>query len=226
MVTVLITGATRGCGRAMVERFIESGHTVVGCGRSESQVVELRKQFGAPHRFDVVDVSDDRQVATWARSVFEAGLVPDLLLNNAGVMNEPAPLWDISAAKFDRLMQVNVCGVANVIRHFVPAMVERQQGVIVNFSSGWGRSTSPEVAPYCASKYAIEGLSLALAQELPSGMASIPLNPGIINTEMLQTCWSDGASRYPTPDRWSRTAVPFLLSLGPKDNGQSLSVPG
>ena len=226
MVTVLITGATRGCGRAMVERFIESGHTVVGCGRSESQVVELRKQFGAPHRFDVVDVSDDRQVATWARSVIEAGLVPDLLLNNAGVMNEPAPLWDISAAKFDRLMQVNVCGVANVIRHFVPAMVERQQGVIVNFSSGWGRSTSPEVAPYCASKYAIEGLSLALAQELPRGMASIPLNPGIINTEMLQSCWSDGASRYPTPDRWSRAAVPFLLSLGPKDNGQSLGVPG
>ena len=119
-----------------------------------------------------------------------------------------------------------VGGVANVIRHVVPAMVERQRGVIVNFSSGWGRSTSPEVAPYCASKYAIEGLSLALAQELPRGMASIPLNPGIINTEMLQTCWSDGASRYPTPDRWSRTAVPFLLSLGPKDNGQSLSVPG
>ena len=226
MVTVLITGATRGCGRAMVERFIESGHTVVGCGRSESQVVELRKQFGTPHRFDVVDVSDDRQVATWARSVIEAGLVPDLLLNNAAVMNQTAPLWTISADEFDRLMQVNVCGVANVIRHVVPAMVERQRGVIVNFSSGWGRSTSPEVAPYCASKYAIEGLSLALAQELPSGMASIPLNPGIINTEMLQTCWSDGASRYPTPDRWSRTAVPFLLSLGPKDNGQSLSVPG
>ena len=225
MVTVLITGATRGCGRAMVERFIESGHTVVGCGRSESHVVELRKQFGAPHRFDVVDVSDDRQVAMWARSVIEAGLVPDLLLNNAAVMNQTAPLWTISADEFDRLMQVNVCGVANVIRHVVPAMIERQRGVIVNFSSGWGRSTSPEVAPYCASKYAIEGLSLALAQELPRGMASIPLNPGIINTEMLQTCWSDGASRYPTPDRWSRTAVPFLLSLGPKDNGQSVSVP-
>ena len=225
MVIVFITGATRGCGRAMVERFIDSGHTVVGCGRSESHVAELQKQFGAPHRFDVVDVSDDRQVATWARSVIEAGLVPDLLLNNAAVMNQPAPLWTISADEFDRLMQVNVCGVANVIRHVVPAMVERQKGVIVNFSSGWGRSTSPEVAPYCASKYAIEGLSLALAQELPSGMASIPLNPGIINTEMLQSCWSNGASRYPTPDRWSRTAVPFLLSLGPKDNGQSVSVP-
>ncbi len=226
MVTVLITGATRGCGREMVERFIEAGHTVVGCGRSSTHVAALTKRFGAPHRFDVVDVADDGQVATWARSVMEAGLVPDLLLNNAAVMNEPAPLWKISADEFDHLMKVNVCGVANVIRHFVPAMIARQKGVIVNFSSGWGRSTSPEVAPYCATKYAIEGLSLALAQELPRGMASIPLNPGIINTEMLQTCWADGANRYPTPDRWSHVAVPFLLSLGPKDNGKSLSVPG
>ncbi len=226
MVTVLITGATRGCGRAMVERFVEAGHTVVGCGRSKSNVAALTKQFGVPHRFDVVDVADDRRVATWARSIIEAGLVPDLLLNNAAVMNEPAPLWEIAAAEFDQLVRVNICGVANVIRHVVPAMVERRKGVIVNFSSGWGRSTSPEVAPYCASKYAIEGLSLALAQELPDGMASIPLNPGIINTEMLQSCWADGASRFPTPDRWSRVAVPFLLSLGAKDNGQSLSVPG
>lgn len=226
MVTVLITGATRGCGRAMVERFIEAGHTVVGCGRSEPHVTELRKQFGTPHRFDVVDVADDRQVVAWARVVIEAGLVPDLLLNNAAVMNEPAPLWEIAADEFDQLVRVNICGVANIIRHFVPAMVERKRGVIVNFSSGWGRSTSSEVAPYCATKYAIEGLSLALAQELPHGMASVPLNPGIINTEMLQTCWANGASRYPTPDRWSHVAVPFLLSLGPKDNGQSLSVPG
>ena len=87
---IVLTGATRGCGRVLVERFIESGHTVVGCGRSASHVTELRKQFGSPHRFDAVDVSDDRQVAAWARSVMEAGLVPDLLLNNAAVMNEPA----------------------------------------------------------------------------------------------------------------------------------------
>lgn len=56
-------------------------------------------------------------------------------------------------------------------------------------------------------------------------MAAVPLDPGIINTEMLQTCWAEGAHQYPTPDRWSRAAVPFLLSLGSKDNGESLSVP-
>ncbi len=122
-------------------------------------------------------------------------------------------------------ISVNIVGTANVIRHFVPAMVERKRGVIVNFSSGWGRCTAPEVAPYCATKYAIEGLTLALAQELPRGMAAVPLNPGIINTEMLQQCWADGASAYPTAERWSRIAAPFLLSLGVKDNGKSLSVP-
>jgi NAD(P)-dependent dehydrogenase (short-subunit alcohol dehydrogenase family) len=97
--------------------------------------------------------------------------------------------------------------------------------VIVNFSSGWGRSTSPEVAPYCATKYAIEGLTLALAQELPAGMAAVPLNPGIINTDMLQLCFAGQADSYPTAERWAKKAVPYILSLGAKHNGSSLSVP-
>lgn len=209
----------------MVERFVEAGHTVIGCGRSETHVLELRKSFGSPHRFDVVDVADDDLVQAWAGSLLAAGVIPTLLVNNAAVMNNPAPLWEISSDEFQSLISVNISGTANVIRHFVPSMVEKKRGVIVNFSSGWGRSTAAEVAPYCATKYAIEGLTLALAQELPSGMAAIPLNPGIINTEMLQQCWSDGASAYPTPEKWSRVAAPFLLSLGAKDNGKSLSVP-
>jgi NAD(P)-dependent dehydrogenase (short-subunit alcohol dehydrogenase family) len=96
--------------------------------------------------------------------------------------------------------------------------------VIVNFSSGWGRSTGAEVAPYCATKWAIEGLTQALAQELPAGMAAIPLNPGIINTDMLQSCFGSSAAVYPTAREWAKRAVPFLLGLGPKHNGQSLTV--
>ena len=121
-------------------------------------------------------------------------------------------------------MSVNVIGVANCIRHFVPAMAVRKKGIIVNFSSGWGRSTAAEVAPYCATKWAVEGLTQALAQELPRGMAAIPLNPGIINTEMLQSCFGSAAKSYPGPSEWSQGAVDFLLALGPKDNGKQLSV--
>jgi NAD(P)-dependent dehydrogenase (short-subunit alcohol dehydrogenase family) len=78
-------------------------------------------------------------------------------------------------------------------------MIRRGSGVIVNFSSGWGRSVSAEVAPYCASKWAVERLTRALAEELPSGLAAVPLNPGIINTEMLQSCFGADAQNYPEP---------------------------
>jgi NAD(P)-dependent dehydrogenase (short-subunit alcohol dehydrogenase family) len=221
---IVLTGATRGLGRALADGFAAAGHTVLGCGRSLTHVTELRRDFPAPHDFDVVDVADDSAVAGWAARLLKQHGPPDLLVNNAGLMNTPAPLWRVPAAEFDRLLGVNIRGVVNVIRHFAPAMVARKSGVIVNMSSGWGRSTAPEVAPYCASKYAVEGLSKALAQELPRGMACVPLNPGIIDTDMLRQAWSDGASSYPPAAEWARSAVPFLLKLGPGDNGKSLTV--
>lgn len=222
---VLLTGATRGLGRAMVDRFVEAGHLVIGCGRDRQRIEELQRLYPKKHRFDVVDISSDCQVAEWAESVLASGTIPDLLLNNAALMNDPKPLWEIAADEFDRLLDVNVGGTVNIIRHFLPAMVARQSGVIVNFSSGWGRSTSPEVAPYCATKYAIEGLTQALSQELPKGMAAVALNPGIIDTDMLRQCWADGASHYPNPERWSRSAVPFLLKLSARHNGDAATVP-
>ena len=221
---IVITGATRGLGRALVARFVQAGHTVAGCGRSATQISELQNQFGSPHLFAVVDVTDGSAVTNWANDVLAKLGPPDLLINNAAIMNPLGPLWTISAADFDQLIDVNIKGVANCIRAFVPAMVARKSGVIVNLSSGWGRSTSPEVAPYCASKYAIEGLTLAMAQELPKGMAAVPLNPGVIDTDMLRGAWGDDASRYPSADEWAKRAATFLLNLGPRDNGKSLSV--
>ena len=210
----------------MAEEFIRLGHTVMGCGRSGEEIFDLRMAHSAPHDFSVVDVALDNKVAIWAAKVLESESAPDLLINNAGVMNSLKPLWEIEDREFTKVIDVNVRGVANVIRHFVPAMVARKIGVIVNLSSGWGRSTSPEVAPYCASKYAIEGLTQALAQELPKGMAAIPLNPGVIDTEMLRSCWADGAASYPKADAWGKTAAPFILALSAKDNGRSLTVDG
>jgi NAD(P)-dependent dehydrogenase (short-subunit alcohol dehydrogenase family) len=169
-------------------------------------------------------VTQVTKVELWAERVIGLLGVPDLLINNAALMNNPAPLWKVPADEFAKLVNVNITGVANVIRAFVPAMVERKKGVIVNFSSGWGRSVSPEVAPYCASKWAIEGLTKALAEELPSGIAAVPLNPGVIDTDMLRQCWADGASSYPKAEAWAKVAAPFILKLGAKQNGQSVSV--
>jgi NAD(P)-dependent dehydrogenase (short-subunit alcohol dehydrogenase family) len=222
----LITGVSRGLGRALMERFIELGHTVHGCSRSQATVAQLRRRFPAPHDFQAVDVAQDEAVARWAERLLSAGAVPDLLLNNAAIINANARLWEVPPDEFSAVIDVNLKGVYHVLRHFVPALVQRGRGVIVNFSSGWGRSTSPEVAPYCCTKWGIEGLTRALAEELPPGLAAVPLNPGIINTEMLQSCFGADAAAYPTPRAWAETAVSFLLKLGPHDNGRPLTVPG
>jgi len=223
---ILITGVTKGLGRVLADTYMAEGHTVIGCGRDPEKILDLRFGCGERHRFDIVDVSQANKVSVWYETVSASHGAPDLIINNAALMNEPAPLWEISPAEFKQLIDVNVTGVFNVIRYFVPDMVARGSGVVVNLSSGWGRSVSPGVAPYCASKYGIEGLTKALAAELPDPMAAVPLNPGVINTEMLQKCSAESAQAQPMPEEWVKQAAPFILQLDRKDNGESLSVPG
>jgi len=222
---IVITGVTRGLGRAMALEFARLGHRVVGCGRSAEGIARLRKELAAPHRCNVLDVSSSPRVANWASQVLDAYGPPDLLINNAALINRYAPLWQVAAEDFAAVIDVNVKGTGNILRSFLPAMVARRAGVIVNFSSGWGRETDANVAPYCASKWAVEGLTRALARELPEGMAAVPLNPGIIDTDMLRSCFGGEAGGYPPAQAWAKVAIPFLLGLGAKDNGKPLTVP-
>ena len=194
MKKVVITGCSKGLGKALAEGFAGMGWKVAGCGRNASALEVLASRLGDPHLFLPFDVAIEGEVQVFAEKVLDAMGAPDLLVNNAALINRNATLWEVPAEEFSSLVDVNIKGVAAMIRHFVPAMIARGSGVIVNFSSGWGRSTSPEVAPYCASKWAMEGLSQALAQELPHRMACVALNPGIINTEMLQSCFGQGAA--------------------------------
>lgn len=210
----------------MVDEFIARGDTiVVGCARSEKKLAELRTQYPSPHRFHALDVCDADAVKKFALETIEQTGAPDLLINNASIINRNAPLWEISAEEFSNVTDININGVANIIRHFVPAMIANNTGIIVNLSSGWGRSTSPEVAPYCATKHAIEGLTAALAQELPNGLAVVTFNPGTIDTDMLRSCYGVEASAYPEASEWAITAVPYLAKLKAKDNGRALTAP-
>ena len=221
---IVVTGATRGLGRALVEGFSAAGHVVLGCGRSPGAVEELRAGFPAPCDFQVVDVADDGAVRAWAEHLLGLGPAPDLVVSNAGLIHRNAPLWELSDAELSAVFDVNLRGVANVARHLIPPMIEAGRGVLANFSSAWGRSTSPEVAGYCASKWGVEGLTAALAQELPPGVAACAVNPGIIDTEMLRSCFGEASAHYPGPGEWARTAVPFLLGLGAGDGGSQLSI--
>ena len=222
--TVVVTGSTRGIGRALVDRLAELGHTVIGCGRSRAAIDALAAEYPEPHIFDAVDVASWLEVEGWAKNVLAQIPAPDLLINNAGVINRNAPLWEVPPEEFSTVLDVNVDGTANVIRAYLPAMISRGEGVIVNMSSGWGRSTAPEVAPYCASKWAVEGMTQALSHELPAGLAAVAVSPGVVDTDMLRSCWADSAAACPSPEEWAPGAADFLLSLTARHNGRSLSV--
>ncbi|MEI4828151.1 SDR family oxidoreductase [Bacillus sp. FJAT-53711] len=223
---VVITGVTQGLGRSLIDRFSELGWLIVGCGRSKSKIEQIRSQFDSKHDFQSVDVSDDKAVRVWGEYILQRYGAPDLLINNASIVNKNATLWTISSEEFANVMNINVNGVVNVIRSFVPVMIHNKRGVIINISSSWGRSGEAKLAPYCASKFAIEGLTQSMALELPKEMAVVSMDPGgSINTPMLHSCAPEYISNSPTPEAWSHVAVPYILSITSKDNGKSLTCP-
>ena len=223
--TIVITGVTKGLGRALAEQYIKLGHLVIGCGRNAHTIESLSNTYPENTDFQVVDISDQKQVCFWAKDVLNKFGAPDFLLNNAGIINKNAALWDVPEQEFSDVININVKGVYNTIKEFVPHMIRIGKGTVVNFSSGWGRSTSPEVAPYCTSKWAIEGLSKSLAQDLPEEMVSVALNPGVIDTNMLRSCWDENAAMYEKPESWAKRVAPFILNISQKDNGASLTAP-
>ena len=291
---VLITGATRGLGRALALELASLGCKLLLCGRSRRHLQTLSEELpsSSNHVLKAVDVSEEEEVIGWKEELIREELIPDLLVNNAAISADGA-FWETAKEDFDKIISVNLLGglinvtvdmyafktvgvlymyadvvltdhfcrspgsilyylksdlqtppppppcthvhllslvpctvgVANVMRAFIPSMIERKKGIIVNMSSGWGRSTSANVSAYCASKWGLEGLTKSVAQELPSPLAAISLNPGIIDTDMLRSNFGDFASKYPKPEAWAKVAAPFILNLTRKSNGSSITVP-
>lgn len=226
--SVVITGATRGLGRAMVDEFVRLGHTVSGCARTREQIEELNRMYPEQY-FEVADVASESEVRAWAECVVKRYGPPDLVVNNAATINCKAPLWEVDSREFSEEVDINVKGVVNVIRHFAPPMMARRSGVIVNFISRWATMFEALMAPYCATKWAVVALTRVLSEELkPYGISAVGLNPGIVRTGMLQKYLGGDAgtdrSAYPTPTDWAKAAVPYILRLSFKDTGKLRNV--
>ena len=221
---IIITGVTRGLGMALAKQYIKQGHMVIGCGRNANLIGSMSDLYSKNTDFQVLDISNYKEVSSWAQDIINKYGPPDYLINNAGVINKNNYLWNISPDEFSSVIDINIKGVYNTIKEFVPGMIAKGKGTVVNLSSGWGRSTSPEVAPYCSSKWAIEGLSKSLAQELPDRITCVALNPGVIDTDMLRSCWKDQAAQYEDSENWAKRAAPFILNINNNDSGASLTV--
>lgn len=231
---VVITGVTKGIGLALAGEFTRNGWRVAGCGRSVKTVQELQNKYGPEHLFSVVDIKDNASVSNWAKEVASKMGIPFILINNAALINHPKVLWEVSSDEFSDVMDTNVLGTVNMLRHFIPLMLPKKQGIIVNVSSGWGMNGkttfSPDCqgwgsfSPYCASKFAIEGLTQSLSQELPQGLIAVTLAPGTSNTAMLNKALPEEADQYPTAEERAKIIVPYILNIKPGDSGKHLSL--
>lgn len=231
---VVITGATKGIGLELARKFIDCGWRVAACGRSVKVTEELQNTYGPENLFSRVDIKDDRSVAKWSDEVASKMGIPSILINNAALINSPRVLWEIPSSEFSDIMNTNVLGMVNVLRHFIPLMLQKKEGTIINISSGWGITGkvtfSPywagwgNFSPYCASKFAVEGLTQSLSQELPEGLIAITLTPGASNTDMLHKALPEEANQYRAANEWAEIMVPFILNIKPSDSGKHLSL--
>lgn len=217
MRTVAITGASKGLGRALAEELTAKGHRVYGGARTSPEDLGFTPSF----EYRRLDVTSAQSLNDWFASMPE---LPDLVVANAGLINANAPLWEVPEAEFRQVMDVNVVGPYLTFKAFQQRVEGSAPSVFVALSSTWGRSTSAEVAPYCASKWAIEGMIKALAQEVSESMAVVALNPGVIATDMLRSCFGAAAEHYPGPQQWAREAAPAILGYDSKVSGRSLSI--
>ncbi len=187
MKSILITGVSTGIGKSSAELLCESGYHVFGSVRKIEDAEELSRRYD--HRFTplVFDVTDDDAVRKSLKTVEEKLTGPLIgLVNNAGIaLGGPVLLLDTNV--FRKQMEVNFLGVLSVTKTFLPLLIESSQSGesprIINISSISGRRSYPFVAPYCASKHALESLSDSLRRELLLyGVDVILIEPGPINT--------------------------------------------
>ena len=152
------------------------------------------------------------QVENFAQSVKNNIGTPDLLINNAGIINQNARLTEISPEEFASVLSVNLGGIHNMISSFIPLMEKKGSGIIANLVLT-GANLLLLKSVLITSKWGVEGLTRSLAQELTDGMTAVAFNPGIIDTDMLRSCFGEGAASHEKPAEWAKHAVDRLEQI-------------
>ncbi|WP_300754834.1 oxidoreductase [Janthinobacterium sp.] len=181
--TWLITGVSSGLGLAFARAALAAGHTVIGTVRKHSDRLDFEKLGGGRAHAIVLDVSDFAAIEPAVAQAIETVGPIDVLVNNAGYGHEgtleESPLEDLQ-----RQFEVNVFGPVAMIKAVLPQMRERRSGCIVNITSMVGMAALPGIAYYSGSKFALEGISASLAQEVaPFGVRVIAMAPGSFRTD-------------------------------------------
>ncbi len=239
--TALVTGSSRGIGRALAEGLLDAGARVIVHGRdrsrAEATASALSLATGGATEVATFDVTDAEAVDLGVSEIERVWGVPDILVNNAGVQRR-SPLLEFTKADWDDLVATNLTSVFLVGQRVARGMAARGSGKIVNVGSVQSRLARPGIAPYSATKGGLVMLTRGMCADLASsGIQSNALAPGYVGTELTATLVADAdftrwvESRTPA-GRWGRVqdlvgALVFLSSAASDFvNGQVLYVDG
>lgn len=233
--TVLITGATSGIGRATAELFAQHGHRLILTGRRTERLSAMNREFEEKYGVDTLmlpfDVRDQRTV----QHIFEALPEPwqdiDVLLNNAGLAKGLAPIHEGDLDHWETMIDTNIKGLLYVTRAIAPGMVRRRCGHIINISSSAGKEVYANGAVYCATKFAVEALTRAIRLDLHKHNIRVSqVSPGHVEeTEFAITRFDGDAERariyddfQPLKARDVAEAIYFIATRPPHVNIQDI----
>ncbi len=214
MGSVLITGTSSGIGLATALAFGRAGHKVHATMRNPSRapaLAEIAARERLPIAVSAMDVDSDASVAEGIGRLLRDGAPLDVLVNNAGI-ERAGSVEELALADFRAVMETNYFGAIRCIQAVLPGMRERRNGCIINIASVAGRIACSPLAPYTASKFALEALSEVLAQEVKAFSIRVAIvEPGIIDTPMARRI---GTPETPSPyPQQRRNAALFAASL-------------
>lgn len=215
----LITGGTRGLGRALVEKFISEGWKVASCARSAEELENLKAEIASSDLLaEICDVTDRTSVVKFVEQTILRFDAIDVLINNAALIGRMSELLDYPKDVWDETMAANVTGPFNFVQAVVPAMVNRRDGVVINITSGAGVKGKRTWGAYAASKFALEGLTQVLWDEmLDTAVRVHAVDPGAMQTSMRAKAYPDEyPAQHPTPKEVARVIFDIAAVYEPQ----------
>jgi NADP-dependent 3-hydroxy acid dehydrogenase YdfG len=210
---IVITGAGSGIGRALAVSFAKNGAFLALSDVNEKGLEETKDLCKNTSVFtSVFNVSKKEEFQKFAKAVVDAFGTVDIVINNAGVALGKSKLIDLTYEEFEWLMGINFWGVVYGTKEFLPYLIDKKEAAIVNISSLFGLAGIAEQVPYCASKFAVRGLSESLRMELMDTNVKVhSVHPGGIKTNIANnarvTSKADAKEAKSTLEKFNETAL-------------------
>ncbi len=242
--SIVISGVTSGRGRELFEYFCNQGHNVAGCGVLSSDIRSLKIMF-PQSKLNVVNTTEFEAVEQWSSEIAASEMDIDLVIANAEVFPSPqetyrGPAWEVTRSDFDKTMDANVKGLYNMIRNFIPKMIQksnatatargvRKERVFVAVSSSFGERLNTFLAAHCASTLAVAGLMRCVAMEIPEPLSAVTFDPSVVeghvqHDKLVSSVDDEDGHTGEDESKWVNIAAPMLLRMNRGSNGQSMSI--